>query len=721
MRKLLTLVGIIVCTGLFGQIGGQVHKLQLPSKKLSEQSKPLLSPDGRTLYFVNSFDAPSERRIVSQDIWKIDWQGEWENLVTDKVNELSSNDNNAVVGFDEETNEVFLLGTYSRKEVLKKGLVTLPLDDFKSEKPTEQDIRSLYIKWDYYDFYKPSDANVLFISIVDIEDKMSLYVSERIDEKTWSKPEPLIALNTAFFHEFAPFYDTQNDVLYFSSDREGGIGGVDIYRAKKNGETWTSWSEPELMKPPVSSLSFDAYFSTYGERGSFFVSDRGEQFSSMFYMESLKKYEAVDQKKVAINDSKLNGFYSVKSGEVEHPKTGSFEYNGLPAEGVKVYLFDEDGNMIEEAMTDENGEYKFELLAADDIGFVKYEYPDTIMNYDLFEFKRLGADDVVLMSPPTENYSNIESNDPRLESVDMDSAGMQGVFSYQGLPKSGITIMLYDENGDVVGTAITNERGEYDFQGLPADHNYEMKIFDAGSELNMEYVDFKPQKLSRIDSELALIDLEDPRLVDISTEAPQAGKFNYGALPQEGVKIIAYDEDGNVVATTMTDENGEYQFAELPADKKVFVKFLVEDTELNMDLVEVAPIIEPVEETMPEETDPVEEVLVEEKEGKKIYYGFNEVYPTREYLRMLDKEVLPLKGEATIILEGHTDNIGTFETNLFVSMLRAEIVKAYLVRYGFESSDVQVAGHGPTMPVESNDTPEGRDLNRRLVLTIEDK
>ena len=80
-----------------------------------------------------------------------------------------------------------------------------------------------------------------------------------------------------------------------------------------------------------------------------------------------------------------------------------------------------------------------------------------------------------------------------------------------------------------------------------------------------------------------------------------------------------------------------------------------------------------------------------------------------------------LKGKAKILIEGHTDSIGKLETNLFVSMLRAEIAKGYLVRYGFPAEDLEVIGHGPTKPVSSNDTRAGRAENRRVNVTIKMK
>ncbi|RKX74978.1 MAG: flagellar motor protein MotB [Spirochaetes bacterium] len=74
-------------------------------------------------------------------------------------------------------------------------------------------------------------------------------------------------------------------------------------------------------------------------------------------------------------------------------------------------------------------------------------------------------------------------------------------------------------------------------------------------------------------------------------------------------------------------------------------------------------------------------------------------------------------------IEGHTDNIptdpgGTWPTNWELSTARANNVLHLLVDYGVNESQFQVAGFADTVPVASNDTPEGRAYNRRVDLVI---
>jgi chemotaxis protein MotB len=76
-----------------------------------------------------------------------------------------------------------------------------------------------------------------------------------------------------------------------------------------------------------------------------------------------------------------------------------------------------------------------------------------------------------------------------------------------------------------------------------------------------------------------------------------------------------------------------------------------------------------------------------------------------------------------IRVEGHTDNVpihtAQFKSNWELSTARATEVVTMLVRdYGFDPSDVSVAGYAQYRPIMSNDTEEGRRANRRIDLVV---
>ena len=66
-----------------------------------------------------------------------------------------------------------------------------------------------------------------------------------------------------------------------------------------------------------------------------------------------------------------------------------------------------------------------------------------------------------------------------------------------------------------------------------------------------------------------------------------------------------------------------------------------------------------------------------------------------------------------IIIEGHTDNIGSYTSNMMLSEKRAYAVEKYLIEKGISDKDIRVVGYGFSRPVASNDTAQGRAQNRR--------
>jgi len=72
-----------------------------------------------------------------------------------------------------------------------------------------------------------------------------------------------------------------------------------------------------------------------------------------------------------------------------------------------------------------------------------------------------------------------------------------------------------------------------------------------------------------------------------------------------------------------------------------------------------------------------------------------------------------------IRIEGHTDNIGSESYNLKLSQQRAEAVKNILISKGVSPSRITVIGYGESRPRAGNDTPAGRQLNRRVEVYIE--
>jgi OmpA-OmpF porin, OOP family len=80
-------------------------------------------------------------------------------------------------------------------------------------------------------------------------------------------------------------------------------------------------------------------------------------------------------------------------------------------------------------------------------------------------------------------------------------------------------------------------------------------------------------------------------------------------------------------------------------------------------------------------------------------------------------DMLSAHGELRLRVEGHTDSVGSAAANQSLSERRAQSVRRYLIeRHGIDEARLEALGLGQTQPMDSNDTPEGRQNNRRVEL-----
>lgn len=82
-------------------------------------------------------------------------------------------------------------------------------------------------------------------------------------------------------------------------------------------------------------------------------------------------------------------------------------------------------------------------------------------------------------------------------------------------------------------------------------------------------------------------------------------------------------------------------------------------------------------------------------------------------------EFLAAQPDRRVTIEGYTDSRGSKTLNQQLSQARANSVKAFLVDHGVDGDHITAVGRGDADPVASNSTPEGRQQNRRVEVTVE--
>lgn len=88
-----------------------------------------------------------------------------------------------------------------------------------------------------------------------------IYVSLQEKDGVWSAPINLGKQINTNEDEVSPFLASDGRTLYFASNGRPGYGGHDIFMSKRQGDGWTSWSEPVNLGPEINSIGFDAYYT----------------------------------------------------------------------------------------------------------------------------------------------------------------------------------------------------------------------------------------------------------------------------------------------------------------------------------------------------------------------------------------------------------------------------------------------------------------------------
>lgn len=101
---------------------------------------------------------------------------------------------------------------------------------------------------------------------------------------------------------------------------------------------------------------------------------------------------------------------------------------------------------------------------------------------------------------------------------------------------------------------------------------------------------------------------------------------------------------------------------------------------------------------------------------RNVFFDFNSTELKEESFIELDKLVKIMNDSPNVKIEigGHTDNVGTAEYNRRLSEGRAQTTVNYLISKGINKTRISYKGYGFTMPIDTNETEEGRALNRRI-------
>mgnify|MGYP001157465509 CR=1 FL=1 len=103
-----------------------------------------------------------------------------------------------------------------------------------------------------------------------------------------------------------------------------------------------------------------------------------------------------------------------------------------------------------------------------------------------------------------------------------------------------------------------------------------------------------------------------------------------------------------------------------------------------------------------------------------IYFNFNkaDVKPAMQMQLTKIAKALAAVPDQTLLIEGHTDSIGSNEYNLSLSESRAQSVQQILLDGGIAAERMEIKGYGESKPIADNATPSGQAQNRRVEIVL---
>lgn len=263
-----------------------VEKLGANINSEANEIKPILSPDGKFLFFSRQYhpgnvggeEDPGDIWVSEYNEQRQDWS-----IARNLGTSLNNRGQNFINSFSPNGNGMIAVlgGKYGKSSKLQPGVSLSNNFDGNWSKPATLDFVTQSDLKGNFDLNLSADRKMLLIANhgeVTYGDK-DLYVSFLQKNGTWSEPINLGPNVNTINEESSPFLAPDGETLFFSSRGFAGYGGSDIYVTHRLDNTWTNWSEPENIGPVINSdmdeTSFNipskggyAYFSRYDSKGN---------------------------------------------------------------------------------------------------------------------------------------------------------------------------------------------------------------------------------------------------------------------------------------------------------------------------------------------------------------------------------------------------------------------------------------------------------------------
>ena len=223
------------------------------------ETAPVLSGDGKVLYFVREGHPNNAGEDNAADIWAsyLQKDGAWSRAIHLPA-PLNNRQPNRILAAEIGGDVVYLEDHYQNDNA---GGLAISLRNGRSwSKPQPMTIEGFVPGAGQKPQYQVDVTGNFLLLAADLPGgfgKRDLYVCFRKAELQWSKPLPLGALLNSPGDESKAFLAADGTTLYFSSDGHGGYGGSDWFYTCRQEDSWTQWSEPQQLGKSINTPDDD--------------------------------------------------------------------------------------------------------------------------------------------------------------------------------------------------------------------------------------------------------------------------------------------------------------------------------------------------------------------------------------------------------------------------------------------------------------------------------
>ncbi|MGF7216000.1 outer membrane protein OmpA-like peptidoglycan-associated protein [Spirosoma lacussanchae] len=274
-----------------------------------QEVAPVISPDGRTLYFTRGLNKANIGGAEHQDVWYSTLASasggnpaSW-NEAINMGSPINNAGDNAISGMAPDGRTAYLINVYQPNGSMSFGISRSIRTKAGWSQPVECKIANNYNLHEdnQLEFCVSPDGQAIILAVQrkDTRGNRDLYVSLQLPDKTWAEPVSLGGVVNTADAESSPFLAADGRTLYFTSMGHPGFGNGDIFVSRRLDDSWGNWSEPENLGPAINTPEWDGYFTIPASGDFAYLSSRAGSMGEDDIFR-LKLYPAIKPDPVAI-------------------------------------------------------------------------------------------------------------------------------------------------------------------------------------------------------------------------------------------------------------------------------------------------------------------------------------------------------------------------------------------------------------------------------------